>query len=85
MMKPQRNNKRGLIKIANKKVITNSVPIIDTIINKDSITYMVPLPDNCVELYHCRSAGHIEIPECGSNYKADTRKGVAVEYITKSA
>ena len=25
------------------------------------------------------------VPECGSNYKADTRKGVAVEYITKSA
>lgn len=29
--------------------------------------------------------GYIEIPECGSNYKADTRRGVAVEYITKSA
>ena len=56
MTKPQRNNKRGLIKTTNKKVITNSVPIIDTIINKDSITYMAPLPDNCVELYHCRSA-----------------------------
>ena len=27
----------------------------------------------------------IEIPECGGNYKADTRKGVAVEYITKFA
>ena len=29
--------------------------------------------------------GYIETPECGGNYKADTRKGVAVGYITKSA
>lgn len=34
---------------------------------------------------HYKFIGYIEIPECGSNYKADTRKGVAVEYITKSA
>ncbi len=36
-------------------------------------------------MIHYKFVGYIEIPECGSNYKADTRKGVAVEYITKSA
>ena len=36
-------------------------------------------------MIHYKFIGYIEIPECGSNYKADTRKGVAVEYITKSA
>ncbi|MEE0840405.1 MAG: DUF4368 domain-containing protein, partial [Acutalibacteraceae bacterium] len=36
-------------------------------------------------MVHYKFIGYIEIPECGSNYKADTRKGVAVEYITKSA
>lgn len=34
---------------------------------------------------HYKLIGYIEIPECGKNYKADTRKGVAVEYVTKSA
>ena len=34
---------------------------------------------------HYKFVGYIEIPECGSNCKADTRKGVAVEYISKSA
>lgn len=34
---------------------------------------------------HYKFVGMIEIPECRSYYKADTRKGVAVEYITKSA
>lgn len=34
---------------------------------------------------HYKFIGYIEIPECGKNYKADTRKGVAVEYVTKSA
>ena len=29
--------------------------------------------------------GQIELPESGENYKEDTRKGVAVEYITQSA
>ena len=29
--------------------------------------------------------GVIEIPDSGDNYTADTRKGVAVEYVTKSA
>jgi len=36
-------------------------------------------------MIHYRFIGYIEIPECRSNYKADTRKGVAVEYITQSA
>ena len=36
-------------------------------------------------MIHYKFIGYIEIPECESNYKADTRKGVAVEYITKSA
>ena len=36
-------------------------------------------------MIHYKFIGYIEIPEGGSNYKADTRKGVAVEYITKSA
>lgn len=36
-------------------------------------------------MIHYKFIGYIEIPECGSNYKADTRKGVVVEYITKSA
>lgn len=36
-------------------------------------------------MIHYKFIGYIEIPECGSNYKVDTRKGVAVEYITKSA
>lgn len=36
-------------------------------------------------MIHYKFIGYIEIPECGSNYKTYTRKGVAVEYITKSA
>ncbi len=36
-------------------------------------------------MIHYKFIGYIEMPECGRNYKADTRKGVAVEYITKSA
>ena len=36
-------------------------------------------------MIHYKFVGYIEIPECGKNYKADTRKGVAVEYVTKSA
>ena len=36
-------------------------------------------------MIHYKFVGYIEIPECGKNYRADTRKGVAVEYITKSA
>ena len=36
-------------------------------------------------MIHYKFIGYIEIPEDGGNYKADTRKGVAVEYITKSA
>lgn len=36
-------------------------------------------------MIHYKFIGYIETPENGSNYKADTRKGVAVEYITKSA
>ena len=36
-------------------------------------------------MFHYKFIGYIEIPECGGNYKADTRKGVAVEYITKYA
>ena len=36
-------------------------------------------------MIHYKFVGIIEIPECGDYYKADTRKGVAVEYITKSA
>ena len=36
-------------------------------------------------IIHYKFIGYIEIPECGKNYRADTRKGVAVEYVTKSA
>ena len=36
--------------MSNKKVVINSLPVIDAIINKDSITYMASLPDNCVDL-----------------------------------
>ena len=34
---------------------------------------------------HYKFVGVIEIPDDGDNYTADTRKGVAVEYVTKSA
>jgi len=36
---------------------------------------------------HYRFVGYIEIPEMAfnSNYKADTRQGVAVEYISVAA
>lgn len=36
-------------------------------------------------MIHYKFIGYIEIPECGKNYRADSRKGVAVEYVTKSA
>ena len=36
-------------------------------------------------MIHYKFIGYIEIPECGKNYRADTRKDVAVEYVTKSA
>ena len=36
-------------------------------------------------MIHYKFVGVIEIPDSGDNYTADTRKGVAVEYITKSA
>ena len=36
-------------------------------------------------MIHYKFVGYIEIPECGKNYRADTRKGVAVEYVTKPA
>jgi len=36
--------------MANKRVVINTVPIINTIINGDSITYMASLPENCVDL-----------------------------------
>lgn len=36
-------------------------------------------------MIHYKFIGYIEIPECGKNYRADTRKGLAVEYVTKSA
>lgn len=36
-------------------------------------------------MIHYKYIGYIEIPECEKNYRADTRKGVAVEYVTKSA
>ena len=36
-------------------------------------------------IIHYKFIGYIEIPECGNNFKANTRKGVAVEYITHSA
>ena len=35
-------------------------------------------------MIHYKFVGVIEIPDSGNNYTADTRKGVAVEYITKS-
>ena len=34
---------------------------------------------------HYKFKGIIELPECGKSYKTDTRKGLAVKYITKSA
>ena len=36
-------------------------------------------------MIHYKFVGVIEIPDSGDNYTADTRKGVAVEYVTKSA
>ena len=36
-------------------------------------------------MIHYKFVGVIEIPDAGDNYTADTRKGVAVEYVTKSA
>ena len=36
-------------------------------------------------IIHYKFIGYIEILKCGKNYRADTRKGVAVEYVTKSA
>ena len=36
-------------------------------------------------MIHYKFVGVIEIPNDGDNYTADTRKGVAVEYVTKSA
>lgn len=32
-----------------------------------------------------RFVGVLDLPECGVNYRADTRKGVAVQYLTKTA
>lgn len=34
---------------------------------------------------HYKFIGIIEIPACGETYKTDTRKGVSVRYVTKSA
>ena len=34
---------------------------------------------------HYKFIGVIELPECEESYKTDTRKGVSVEYVTKSA
>ena len=36
-------------------------------------------------MIHYKFVGVIDIPDNGDNYTADTRKGVAVEYVTKSA
>ena len=36
-------------------------------------------------MIHYKFVGVIEIPDPGDNYTADTRKGVAVEYITQTA
>lgn len=36
-------------------------------------------------MIYYKFVGVIEIPDSGNNYIADTRKGVAVEYVTKSA
>ena len=36
-------------------------------------------------MIHYKFVGVIDIPDSGNNYTADTRKGVAVEYVTKSA
>ena len=36
-------------------------------------------------MIHYKFVGVIEIPDTGDNYTADTRKGVAVEYVTQSA
>ena len=36
-------------------------------------------------MIHYKFVGVIEIPDDRDNYTADTRKGVAVEYVTKSA
>ena len=35
-------------------------------------------------MIHYKFVGVIEIPDAGDNYTADTRKGVAVEYVTNS-
>lgn len=34
---------------------------------------------------HYKFVGVIEIPDSGDKYTADTQKGVAIEYVTKSA
>ena len=36
-------------------------------------------------MIHYKFVGVIDIPDSSNNYTADTRKGVAVEYITKGA
>ena len=36
-------------------------------------------------IIHYKFIGYIEILKCVKNYMADTRRGVAVEYVTKSA
>ena len=36
-------------------------------------------------MIHYKFVGVIEIPDDRDNYTADTRKGVAVEYVTKSS
>ena len=36
-------------------------------------------------MIHYKFVGVIEIPDSCDNYTADTRKGVAVEYVTQSA
>ena len=36
-------------------------------------------------MIHYKFVGIIEIPDSGDNYTADTRKGVAIEYVTQSA
>ena len=64
-----------------------TAPLLLELVEKITVYETEGIGKNCTQrlVIHYRFVGYIELPECRNNYKADTRKGVTVEYITKSA
>ena len=64
-----------------------TAPLLRELIDKKTVDEAEGVGKNRSQriMIHYKFIGYIEIPEYGNNYKVDTRKGVAVEYITKSA